>query len=129
MRLQAGMISVFGIAAVGLAGIGLYGLVTLAVAARTKEIGIRLALGAKPSRILRDLVTRVSLLLLFGTTVGLFLAFVAQRELRSILFGASSFDLATIGGMLLVLVVAVTFATLVPARRAARVDPLIAIRE
>ena len=128
-RLQAGMISVFGIAAVGLAALGLYGLVTLAVAARTKEIGIRLALGAKPSRIVGDVIRRVGVLLLSGTVVGLFLTWVAARQLQSIVFGVRTLDMVSIGGVLLVLVLAATIATVLPARRASQLDPLIAIRE
>jgi putative ABC transport system permease protein len=128
-RLQTGMISAFGIAAVTLAAIGLYGLVTLAVTARTKEIGIRLALGANPTRIVREVMKRVGLLLLFGTFGGLILTFIAQRELQSIVFGVSALDVVTLGGMLLVLIIPAAVATLIPARRAAKLDPLIAIRE
>jgi putative ABC transport system permease protein len=128
-RLQTGMISAFGIGAVGLAAIGLYGLVTLAVASRTKEIGIRLALGANPARILREVVARVAILLLFGTIAGVVLMLIAQRELRSIIFGVSPLDLLTLGGMLTILLTAAAVATIVPARRAAKTDPLIAMRD
>ena len=128
-RLQTGMISAFGIGAVCLAAIGLYGLVTLAVASRTKEIGIRLALGANPAKILREVVARVAILLLFGTIAGVVLMLIAQRELRSIIFGVSPLDLLTLGGMLAIMLTAAAVATIVPARRAAKTDPLIAMRD
>jgi predicted permease len=128
-RLQAGMISVFGLAAVSLAALGLYGLVTLAVAARTKEIGIRLALGAKPSRILADVVSRVGILLAVGAFIGIFLTWLVTRQLQSVAFGVRALDVVSVVGVLGVLVIAGTIATIIPAYRAARLSPIIAIRD
>jgi ABC-type antimicrobial peptide transport system permease subunit len=128
-RLQAGMISVFGLVAISLAALGLYGLVNLAVAARTKEIGIRLALGAKPSRILAEVVSRVGTLLAAGASVGIFLTWLVTRQLQSLAFGVRALDMLSMAGVLLVLIIAASIATVIPAYRAARLAPIIAIRD
>ena len=115
-------------AALLLASVGLYGLVSLAVAARTREIGVRMALGAGAGQIAGHVVGRVARLLTAGTAAGLILTLLADRVLRSVLFGVSPMDLATIMATVLTLAVVSALATLAPARRAARIDPLEAIR-
>ena len=128
-RPQTGLISAFGIAAVGLAVIGLYGLVALAVTTRRREIGIRIALGAEPRRVVWELVTRVGWLLAGGAASGLLMTVIAQRELRAMVFGVAPLDPATLAGAVLALAIAAGLATLLPAWRAARIDPVGAMRE
>jgi predicted permease len=128
-RLQTWMIASFGFAAVGLAVVGLYGLVALAVTTRRREIGIRIALGAEPGRVVRELSAHVGWLVVIGTVVGLALTAIAQRELRTVVFGVAPLDPATIAGAVLGLALTTAIATLIPASRAAKVDPMDVMRE
>jgi predicted permease len=128
-RLQTALITAFGVAAVALAIVGLYGIVSLAVSTRQREIGIRIALGAAPSRVVRELTTRVAGLLVGGAACGLLLTIAAQRQLRAVLFGVAALDPVALGAAVLVLGAAATVAALVPAWRAARTDPTLAMRE
>ncbi|HEY4306336.1 MAG TPA: ABC transporter permease [Gemmatimonadaceae bacterium] len=128
-RLQTQMIAIFGIAAVALAVVGLYGLVALAVTTRRREIGIRIALGAEPGRVVRELTARVAWLIVGGTAVGLLLTMIAQRQLRAVVFGVAPLDPLTLGGAVIGLAVAAGIAAFVPASRAAKIDPVGAMRE
>lgn len=127
-RLQTSIVSAFGLAAVALAMIGLYGLVALAVTTRRREIGIRIALGAEPGRVVRELATRVGWLLVAGGGAGVAMTALAQRELRAMVVGVAPLDPATLGAAVLALGLAAAVAALVPASRAAKVDPVDAIR-
>jgi predicted permease len=127
-RLNTRLLLVFALAALTLASIGLYGLVTLVVTARTREIGVRMALGAKPAQILAQLAASIGRLLTAGIASGLVLTFVADRILRSMLFGVSPMDTVALSGAVLTLAAVSALATWVPARRAARIDPLHALR-
>ena len=126
--LNTRMLTGFAIAALLLASVGLYGLVSLAVAARTREIGVRIALGAGAAQIAGHVVSGVVRLLAIGVASGLLLTFLADRLLRSVLFGVSPMDLATLAATVITLALVSALATLAPARRAARIDPLEAIR-
>ncbi|MFI5228235.1 MAG: ADOP family duplicated permease [Gemmatimonadales bacterium] len=128
-RLETQMITAFGVGAVALAVIGLYGLVALAVTTRRREIGIRIALGAEPRRMVEELVTRVGWIVAGGTAVGLVMTAIAQRQLAAMVFGVAPLDPATLLVAVAVLVVAAGVATLIPASRAASVDPVGAMRE
>jgi putative ABC transport system permease protein len=128
-RLQTGLISAFGIAAVALAVLGLYALVALAVTTRRREIGIRIALGADSRRVVWELATRVGWLLAGGTASGLLMTAIAQRQLRAMVFGVAPLDPATLAGAVLALGTAASLATVVPAWRAARIDPVSAMRD
>src|SRR5690242_6100525 len=128
-RLQTSLISAFGLAAVMLAVIGLYGLVALAVTTRKREIGIRIALGAEPRRVVWELAARVAWLLIGGAAGGLLLTVIAQRQLRAMVFGVAPLDPATLAGAVLGVAVAAGIATCLPAWRAARIDPVGAMRD
>jgi len=127
-KLDAQMIGFFAVAALLLASVGLYSLVTLIVISGTREIGVRMALGAAPGQIVRQIATGVARLLLLGMALGLIAAAIAGRALQSLLFGVGSFDPMTLLLTLLTVAAASVVAVFVPARRAARVDPVIAIR-
>jgi putative ABC transport system permease protein len=127
-RLKSRVVTAFALAAMLLAAVGLYSLVTLVVTARTREIGVRMTLGAEPRQIVRQLVTGVARLLAMGAAAGLLLTWMAGRLLRSLLFGVNAMDSATLAGTVLTLALVAALAAFVPARRAARIDPLAAIR-
>ncbi|MGH7647154.1 MAG: FtsX-like permease family protein, partial [Gemmatimonadaceae bacterium] len=122
-RLQTTIISAFGVAAVALAMIGLYGLVALAVTTRRREIGIRIALGAEPGRVVRELAARVGSLLVAGAAVGIVVTVLAQRELKALVVGVAPLDPLTLGAAVVALAVAAAVAAFVPASRAATIDP------
>jgi putative ABC transport system permease protein len=127
-RLKGRVVAVFALAAMLLASVGLYSLVTLVVAARTREIGVRMTLGAEPRQIVGQLVAGVARLLTIGAAAGLLLTWMAGRLLRSLLFGVNAMDSVTLAGAVLALAVVAAAAAYVPARRAAHIDPLAAIR-
>jgi putative ABC transport system permease protein len=128
-RLYALLIGIFASAALLLAVLGVYGVMAYAVAQRQREIGVRLALGAAPGTIRRLVLGQGARLALVGTGIGLLAAVGAGRLLGSLLFQVSAFDLATFVAVPLVLGVMALVACWLPARRAMRVDPLVAIRE
>jgi len=122
-RLNTELVTVFGAAALGLASIGLYGLVTLIVTSHRREIGIRMALGAAPGRIVNEVASGVARLLMIGVAVGLVLTLVFQGVLRTVVFEVSPTDLVTLVCAVLLIFATAGAAALVPARRAARIDP------
>ncbi len=126
-RLCATLLGVFGMVGVALATVGLYGVMSYAVRARTKEIGIRLAVGANPRGILRMLAAQGLLLGGIGIAAGLAISFAVTRFTESLLYGVSSTDVLTFVGVPLLMLAVALAAVLIPARRAARVDPLEAL--
>jgi ABC-type antimicrobial peptide transport system permease subunit len=127
-HLIARLSSFFGILALVLACVGLYGVLAYGVARRTNEIGIRMALGADQMRVLW-MVLRESLALVgVGVAVGLLMAFAATRFISSQLYGVKPTDPATITAVTIVLAAVAVFAGYIPARRATKVDPLVALR-
>jgi predicted lysophospholipase L1 biosynthesis ABC-type transport system permease subunit len=122
------VLTAFAAFAVLLAAVGVYAAYSYAVASRTTEIGVRLALGAAPRQILWRVVSRALLLGIVATASGLGAAAAAARLLRSVLFGISATDPSTYVMVGVALVLTVLLAALLPAVRAARVDPLAAIR-
>jgi hypothetical protein len=127
-RLDAQMIGFFALSALLLASVGIYSLVTLMAISGTREIGVRMALGAAPGQIVRQIASGVARLLLAGIAVGLVATVFAGRALESLLFGVNALDPATLLLTLLTVAAASLIAIFLPARRAARVDPAIAIR-
>jgi len=119
---------VFGIAALLLAAMGIYGVTSYAVAQRTQEIGIRMALGAQMKDVLKLVLRSAMSLVIFGAIVGIVGAYAATRVMSSLLFGVTPTDVVTFVVVPLVLFVVALVASLVPARRATRVDPLVALR-
>jgi putative ABC transport system permease protein len=127
-RFAASAMSAFALLALILAAVGIYGVIAHAVGQRTREIGIRIALGANAGSV-RSLVLRQGLVpAIAGIAVGLAAAFVLTRYLRAILFGVEPVDPLTFAAMPLVLLVVAAGAVLVPAIRASRIEPTIAMK-
>ena len=127
-RFYTVLLAVFAVVAVFLASIGLYGLMSYTVAQRTREIGIRMALGAQRSEVLTGVLGQSAILILIGVGVGLGAAAGLSRYLEGMLFGLTPLDPATFLAASLLFVVVALIASFVPARRATRVDPLVALR-
>ena len=127
-RFGTSLLAVFGMLALLLAAVGLYGVMSYGVSQRTREIGIRMALGAR-DRDVRGMVVRQGLLLAMGGIVtGLLASFALARFVTSLLFGVSGADPVTFGAVAAVLMVVATLATYIPAWKASRVDPVDALR-
>jgi ABC-type antimicrobial peptide transport system permease subunit len=127
-RMSAYLMSVFGIAALLLAAIGLYGLMASLVRERTREIGIRMALGAAPARLRRDVLVQALQVAGVGAIVGIVAALAASKLLSAMLFELSPADPLALAGACGVLLVVIVIAAYAPARRATKVDPSIALR-
>lgn len=127
-RLITRMLGGFSILALGLASLGLYGVIAFSVTQRTQEIGIRMALGAQRNDVLQMILRGGLRLVLIGIVIGLTGAFALTKTLQSLLYGISAHDpLVFLGNAALLLIVA-TLACLIPARRATKVDPMVALR-
>jgi predicted permease len=127
-RIFAALTAVSGVIGLLLACIGLYGVVSYDARRRTSEIGVRMALGAERSDVLRLVMGQTAWIVAIGAGVGLILAGAAARLLRDQLFGVQPFDLSTMASATLILVAIAGIAVLLPARRAARLDPTQALR-
>ncbi|MDT5270423.1 MAG: hypothetical protein QOH49_2609 [Acidobacteriota bacterium] len=123
------LLNVFAAAALLLTSIGLYGLMAYSVTQRTHEIGIRLALGAKQRNVLLMVLKHGMTLALVGMVIGLIGAFAGARVITSLLFGVSASDPIIFLGAALAIIAVALLACLIPARRAARVDPIVALRQ
>jgi ABC-type antimicrobial peptide transport system permease subunit len=111
-----------------LALLGVYGVLAYSVSLRKREFGIRIALGSGKSALMELVLGQAALPVLLGTGVGLAMALIALRWLRSLLYQTPVMDPLAVGGSVLLLVVAAAIAAIVPARRAASVDPMRALR-
>jgi putative ABC transport system permease protein len=127
-RFQTLLFGVFAAVALAMAAVGIYGVISHSVGRRAHEIGIRMALGAKPRDVLRMVVAQGMRLALIGLAIGLTGAFALTRVMESLLFGVSPTDPATFAIVSLSLAGIAFLATYLPARRATKVDPVIALR-
>jgi putative ABC transport system permease protein len=120
--------SLFALLALALAATGIYGVLSYLVAQRTREIGIRIALGATAGAVLKLILKQGAILILIGTTIGLAGAIALTPLIKTLLFGVSATDPATYALIALLLVVVALIASYIPARRATKVDPMVALR-
>ena len=127
-RLQGQVIGLFAFLAMILATIGIYGVISYSVAQRTREVGVRVALGASRSQVVGLVLRQGGALVAAGVVLGLAIAFGATRLLTNLLYGIAPTDLVTFAGVPLVLGAVAVIASWVPARRASRIDPLVAMR-
>ena len=118
----------FALLALTLASVGIYGLIAYSVVQRTREIGVRLAIGALPSEIVRLVLRQGTQLAAVGVTIGLVAAVTATRLLQSLLFGVTPLDLTAFAAAAALLLLVAALASYLPARRAGRIDPQVAIR-
>jgi putative ABC transport system permease protein len=127
-RVTASLLSAFGALALVLAGIGLYGVIGYTTEIRNREFGIRLALGASPRALLALVLAQGAGLAVIGVVLGLAIAAGSSRLLQSMLFGVSPTDGLTFAGIAILLLLVAVAASVVPARRASRVDPIRTLR-
>jgi predicted permease len=128
-RLGAMLVGAFGVLGLVLASVGVYGVVSYSVSQRTQEIGIRTALGAQRSNVLGIILRQGMSMALIGTGVGIVLSFLLFRGLGTVLYGVKSTDLLTLSAVSALLLGVAFVASYIPALRATRVDPVVALRE
>ena len=128
-RFAVTMLTAFGAIAAGLAAIGLYGVLAFIVAQRRREIGVRMALGASAREVVTEIMGQGLRLTCVGIVIGIALAMAVTRLMGSLLYGTSTTDALTFGGVATLLIIIAGGASALPALRASRVDPLVALRE
>ena len=127
-RFSMALLGAFAAIALVLSTVGIYGVISSLAAQRTDEIGIRMALGAQPWEILRMVVGQGGKMALTGITVGIIASFAFTRLIANLLFGVRSDDPATFASVAILLALVSVAACYIPARRAMRVDPMVALR-
>jgi predicted lysophospholipase L1 biosynthesis ABC-type transport system permease subunit len=127
-QFQTSLFALFGIVGLLVSAVGIYGVMAHWVSSRTRELGVRLALGAEPTALRWLVIRQASMPLAAGLAAGLLGAFVLTKRLQSLLYGVTPHDPATLGAAVAILLIVGLSAAYVPARRAARVDPIIALR-
>jgi putative ABC transport system permease protein len=128
-RVNAALLGVFALGALTSAALGLYGLVMLTVVSRTREMGVRIALGARPRQIVAQVLVEVLRPLLTAMAAGAILGWLALRSFDSVFYGVSPSDVTTFGAACALLLTVAAMAAYLPSRRAARVDPIVALKE
>ena len=123
------LVGAFGVLGLVLASVGVFGVVSYSVSQRTQEIGIRSALGAQRSHVLKMVLKQGMTMALIGTSIGIALAFLLFRGLRSVLYGVQSTDLVTLASVSALLLAVALVASYIPALRATYVDPVVALRD
>jgi putative ABC transport system permease protein len=126
-RLSVVLIGIFASVALVLASVGIYGVMSFLVVQRTHEMGVRMALGAQRGDVLRLVIGRAAKLVLLGTAVGLILGLLSSRALQTMLYNVSAFDLTTFGAVTVALAAVSLIASYIPAVRATKADPMIAL--
>jgi ABC-type antimicrobial peptide transport system permease subunit len=122
------LLTLFAVLALGLAAIGIYGVMSFLVGQGTRELGIRLALGAAPQDLLLLVVRQGMAIAVVGVALGLAGAFALTRFMRTLLYGVQASDPATFAAIAATLTIVALVACFVPARRAARIDPIVSLR-
>lgn len=128
-QLNAGLSAAFALSGLVLAALGVYGLLAFLVAERTKEIGLRITLGAQPDQLIRSVIAQGLRLVAIGASIGVGGALVLFRRGRSLLFGVTPYDVETYAIVLAILFAVAIIAAYIPANRAARVEPMAALRQ
>ncbi len=127
-QFTASLMGTFGFLSLFLAALGIYGVLSQTVTQRAREIGLRLALGAKPSETVRWFVGQGMKLVLLGVTIGVASAFGLTRFVSSLLFGVQPTDMITMSSAVAILLLVAVLASYLPTRRALRVDPMLTLR-
>ncbi|MFL5615535.1 MAG: ABC transporter permease [Gemmatimonadaceae bacterium] len=127
-RIVGSVLGLFGLLGLILAAVGIYGVMSYSVSQRTREIGIRMAIGAAQTQVVRLVMQQGMMLVFIGAAIGLVVALGAARLLRGVLYGSSSIDLVSFMGVPIILLGVAMLAIWIPARRAAAVDPMKALR-
>jgi ABC-type antimicrobial peptide transport system permease subunit len=122
------LLGAFAVFALILASLGIYALISYSVSQRTQEIGIRMAIGASAGHVQRQIIVQTLWLAAIGMTIGAAASWLLAQGASGLLFGVSTADPATFAGMLLVLTIVAVIAGYLPARRASRIDPMVALR-
>ena len=122
------LVGIFAALGLLLASLGIYGVISYSVTRQTQEIGIRMALGSSQARVQLDVIARTLKLALIGIAAGIVASFAVSGLIASLLFGTAPTDPATFAGMILLLVAVAFIAGYLPARRASRIDPIVALR-
>jgi putative ABC transport system permease protein len=128
LRIAAWFIGAFGVVGLALASLGVYGIFAYQVAARTREFGIRLALGAQGTNLVKDVLTRACAIVGLATAVGVLLAMGMARVISGFLFGFGGAEVVVVFGVCILLGLVAVLASYLPARRAAKVDPVVSLR-